>query len=255
MKKSTILKICIFLPFLFVNCGSNRKEAIKKEKIEKVSQDFNQDTYLKIIGTEPFWNIEIANNKIVYTPLDGERIEFPYNIPSLEKDSDVIIYQTVNGKGTIKIRLSNENCSDNMSDKKYNLKADIEIVQFKKLTKLKGCGYYFLNESLNGKWELQQIKSKKIPLNTITPFIDFDLDRNLISGNAGCNGLSASIAINNNELYFNEILLTRMFCEDLTLENNFVNILGQITNYKVNGNTLNLYNGKYLEMVFVKKVN
>lgn len=252
MKKAIYLGALMLVTLFFIECGSSNPKGIKKDKVEEITKSENPNAYFKIIGTEPFWNIEISEDKIVYTPLEGNKIEFPYNNPIIDKVSEVRKYSTVNGKGLISITLTKGFCTDGMSDRDYDYKAVIEMVQLKKQTKIKGCGYFIANDFLTGKWILNQIKSKRITLDdeTIIPFIEFDIENNTISGNAGCNGLSATFAVKNNEIKFNDISLTRMFCEDLYVENNLVSLLNEVSTYKVEGRFLKFYKGDVLEMIF-----
>lgn len=243
--------ICIFLS----GCSSTQKHEVNRKKNEKVSTDSNPNAYFKIIGTEPFWNIEISEDKISYTQIEGHKIEFPYNEPIIDSFSESRIYKTVNGNGSILIKLTKEFCSDGMSDRNYDYKAEVEMVQFKKMTKLNGCGFFVFEDFLSGTWLLKQIKSKNIPTNEnlIQPFIEFDIENNRISGNAGCNGFSSSFELHNDQIAFKEILLTRMFCQDLTLEQNFVHSLNEVNRFEVEGKELKFYKNDFLEMVFIKK--
>lgn len=234
---------------------STRKLEEKRDKIEEVSKSQNLNAYLKIIGTEPFWNIEIAEDKIAYTSIDGLKIEFPYNIPKIDKTSDIRTYKTVNGNGTIEIKLTKEICSDGISAKVYDYRVEVEMVQLKKITKLKGCGYFIAKEALSGKWTLTQLKSKKIDNNgsSVVPFIEFDVENNRISGNAGCNGLSSNFYLKNDFINFNEISLTRLYCENLALEQDLANSLNEVSTYRVEGNYLKFYKNGFLEMVFERE--
>lgn len=257
MKKVFSFATFLFISIFLYGCSSTQKLEVKKDKIEKVTKDLNPNTYFKIIGTEPFWHIDISEDKISYTQVDGPKIEFPYNNPIKDKFSETRIYKTVNGNGSILIKLTKSSCTDGMSDRDYNYKAEIEIVQFKKTTKLKGCGYFVADDVFSGKWFLKQIKSKKVAINenSIIPFIEFDIENKRASGNAGCNGFSCSFDLNNDKIIFREVLLTRMFCEDLTLEKNFVQSLNEVNSFKVEGNELKFYKDGFLEMVFDKKLN
>ena len=253
-------KVFSFATFLFISiflngCSSTQKQEVKKDKIEKVTKDLNPKTYFKIIGTEPFWHIDISEDKISYTQVDGPKIEFPYNNPIKDKFSETRIYKTVNGNGSISIKLTKGFCTDGMSDRDYNYKAEVEIVQFKKTTKLKGCGYFVADDVFSGKWFLKQIKTKKLEANQnlIIPFIEFDIENKRASGNAGCNGFSSSFDLNNDKILYKEILLTRMFCEDLSLEQNFVKSLNEVNTFKAEGNELKFYKDGILELIFEKK--
>lgn len=257
MKKIYNFWIFVLSCIFFTSCNSTKSYEIKKDKIEKVSKNIDSNAYFKVIGTEPFWNIEIAEEKISYSEVDGVKIEFPYNLVTIDKFANTRIYKTVNGNGSILIKLTKGSCSDGMSDKNYEYSAEVEITQFKKTTKHKGCGYFVANDLLSGTWILSQIKSKKVSnnQNSIIPFIEFDLENNRVSGNAGCNGFSSSFILKSDRISFKEILLTRMFCEDMLIEKNFVETLNEVNSYKVDGHELKFYKEGFLEMIFEKKEN
>ena len=255
MKKISRCFVFLFLGFFLYGCKSVDYNKKKKDVVDEVIKDINPNSYFKIIGTEPFWNIEIAEDKIIYAPADGQKIEFAYNIPVVNKNTDTRIYNTVNGKGSITIKLYKGFCTDGMSDRDYDYKADVTITQLKKTTKLKGCGYFVADEILSGNWMLKQINGSKIMSDEelVIPFLEFDIENNRVSGNSGCNGLSAEFTLLKNEIKFNDIILTRMFCGEENIENEFISSLKEINTFKVDGNILKFYKNGYLELLFEKK--
>lgn len=255
MKRIVYILFVMFVFFGFSACKSTSKGKGNLEQLNTATQETNPKEYLKLIGTEPFWNISVSEDKIVYTQMEGKAVEFPYNIPDPSKNENERVYRTVNGKGTIRIQLLKQDCSDGMSDKVYPYKALVEMTQMNKITKISGCATYLMNKDFDGKWMLSQINNKKVVENdqTVIPFLDFDIENNRVSGNAGCNGLSSLIWVENKNIKFSEPILTKMFCEDLSMEETFVKTLKEITNYKIQGARLNLYKGESLEMIFTKQ--
>lgn len=255
MKKVFCFATFLLVIFTFNNCKPTKKHGIEKEKIEDAIKDTKSNGYFKIIGTEPFWNIEISEEKIVYTLMDESKIEFPYNTPVIDKSKDTRTYKSVNGNGSIEIKLTKGFCTDGMSDRDYNFKAEVEVIKFKKVNKLKGCGFFVADDFFSGKWFLKLLKSKKVATdeNSIIPFIEFDIENKVASGNAGCNGFNSSFVLNEDKILFREILLTRMFCDDSSLEKIFEKSLNEVNSFRVEGNELKFYKDGFLEMVFEKK--
>lgn len=255
MKKISHYFVFLFLGIFTYSCKSVENNIKKKDAMDEIIKDINFNSYFKIIGTEPFWNIEIAEDKIIYAPADGQKIEFAYNIPIVNKSTDTRIYNTVNGKGSITIKLYKGFCTDGMSDRDYDYRADVTITQLKKTTKLKGCGYFISDEILSGNWKLKQLKGAVIKSvdDSVIPFLEFDIENNRVAGNSGCNGLSAEFTQLKNQLKFNEIILTRMFCGEENVENEFISSLKDINTFKVEGNFLKLYKNGYLELLFEKQ--
>lgn len=68
----------------------------------------------------------------------------------------------------------------------------------------------------------------------------------------GCNQMSFEYTIKNNtEINFQQGLATRMFCQDMKLENAFSKTLPTITNYELKGHQLTLTNKEGAKMVFI----
>ncbi|MEN9569089.1 MAG: hypothetical protein RL172_320 [Bacteroidota bacterium] len=70
---------------------------------------------------------------------------------------------------------------------------------------------------LNGAWELTYIAGPKIAFDGLfpnkKPTIVFDLPKDQVSGNGGCNGYSAKAMVNGTKLTFGDALSTMMACE------------------------------------------
>ncbi|OXA68101.1 hypothetical protein B0A61_05550 [Flavobacterium aquatile LMG 4008 = ATCC 11947] len=73
------------------------------------------------------------------------------------------------------------------------------------------------------------------------------------SSKMGCNNLSFSYSINDSKsIQFSQGIATRMYCDDaMKLENDFLNEIPSIKNYKVEGHFLTLTSSNGEKMVFV----
>ncbi|MFB2834605.1 COG3650 family protein [Floridanema evergladense] len=78
------------------------------------------------IGTEPFWNITINRNGIVYSSPDASKRIYPYVAPiaAQARSVDFVRVYRLNGQpnGTLIIKKV-KSCSDGMSDKAYPYEA------------------------------------------------------------------------------------------------------------------------------------
>ena len=93
-------------------------------------------------------------------------------------------------------------------------------------------------------WQLaDQVKGK-------TPTLILEQDR--ISGNAGCNHYFGTLSLNasNGGFSVTRIGSTKMACEDMMTETNFLQALSQVDTYVVNQGVLELYKGNLLLMKF-----
>lgn len=66
-------------------------------------------------------------------------------------------------------------------------------------------------------------------------------DGNRVVGNAGCNSLTASYKLDEeNRLSFGQIATTKMACMDMTVENEFLKVLPMVDSYQIEDDTLYL---------------
>jgi heat shock protein HslJ len=76
-----------------------------------------------------------------------------------------------------------------------------------------------------------------------------------IKGFAGCNGLGGNYTVTGDKIKFNTIT-TKMACDRLDVENFLTGALGSATNYKITGETLELFEGEtmlaHFESVYLK---
>jgi heat shock protein HslJ len=74
------------------------------------------------------------------------------------------------------------------------------------------------------------------------PTIKFDSQEKKISGFAGCNNFFGTFDPESKQMDFSRMGVTRKMCPDMTVENNFLNNLREISHYEIEGNKLFFYN-------------
>lgn len=81
------------------------------------------------------------------------------------------------------------------------------------------------------------------------------IENNKISGNAGCNTFFGNLLLDTTAGNFTakQIATTRMACEDMNTETNFIKMLSEADKYLVAESTLELYKGNLLLMKFKKQ--
>lgn len=77
-----------------------------------------------------------------------------------------------------------------------------------------------------------------------------------INGNAGCNSYFGSLITDPSSGSFSTSQLgsTKKMCDNISVENNFLAMLGESNKYIVNGNVLELYKDNLLLLKLTKKV-
>jgi heat shock protein HslJ len=90
------------------------------------------------------------------------------------------------------------------------------------------------------RWVVTEMKGIPVQLSggRRDAFIDFRIDEKRFSGNGGCNQISGNYTLDKNEITFNEIISTKMSCEDIAFENTFLDLLKRVDRYEQKGNDL-----------------
>ncbi len=94
---------------------------------------FRQD--FTLIGTEPFWNLQVKGQTLVLTRPDPEPAVTATNA-GLAASSGKAIWTAQSGAVTVIATLSAATCSDGMSDRVYPYEAEVKVGDLL----LKGCG-------------------------------------------------------------------------------------------------------------------
>lgn len=89
---------------------------------------------VRVLGTEPFWAIELTGTELVYSGVDRPEQRAPQPKPVIQ--GTVATYDTTTASGTdISIMLAATECSDGMSDRTYPLTARVKVGE----ESLSGC--------------------------------------------------------------------------------------------------------------------
>lgn len=253
MKKIQLL-FFIVLTICTVSCKSGKNTTDNNESAKKFNEK-TFDPYFKGLGTEPFWNIEISDDFIVYKDIDGKLEVFSVSSIDKVQDANIQLITAENNNQQIKLTVTQQECSDGMSDNLFAFKTSVSIVTKNNEQKLNGCGNYIVPKKLQGKWELAYFNGIEIPENKYlkTPYLEFDGEEQRVTGNASCNGINGSIFIQNEIIRFSKIAATRMMCVHENMEQEFLTELPKITNYKIINNELHLFSGDQLKMRMKKK--
>ena len=90
------------------------------------------------------------------------------------------------------------------------------------------------------RWVVTEMKGIPVQLSggRRDAFIDFRIDEKRFSGNGGCNQINGNYTLDKNDITFNEIISTKMSCEDIAFENTFLDLLKRVDRYEQKGNDL-----------------
>ncbi|MDO1559383.1 hypothetical protein Q0812_08070 [Brevundimonas sp. 2R-24] len=95
----------------------------------------NLTTDINLLGTEPFWAVEIRRDQIKLTGVDRPEVTAPNR--GVDAGGDRATWTTEAADGTpLVINVTEGPCSDGMSDRQYPLTAEVRFGQ----ETLRGCG-------------------------------------------------------------------------------------------------------------------
>lgn len=94
---------------------------------------------------------------------------------------------------------------------------------------------------LHGEWNVVSIGEMAVP-DSADAFIGFDIAEQIVYGCTGCNQLTGALPaeVSPEVPMFAAMGSTRMMCPDMTIEDAMLPALGQVVNFKVEGNNLHL---------------
>lgn len=114
------------------------------------------------------------------------------------------------------------------------------------------------SSKLNGTWELNYITGSRIAFDGLypnkKPTITFDVAKNTLNGNTGCNSFNGPLKVDGNKISFTDpMAMTKMMCPG-DGETVFLQTLQKVNSWSVSdGNTLNFIMGDIATMRFTKK--
>lgn len=101
-------------------------------------------------------------------------------------------------------------------------------------------------DDVEGIWFLKELEGQETAyvFNGGLPTINFDWDRKEIFGTGGCNRYTAAFTLNGNSLKIEPIKATDMACEHMDMEMRFFELLQNVTQIKLEKESLILSDGK-----------
>ncbi len=108
------------------------------------------------------------------------------------------------------------------------------------------------NSNLTRVWMLVEFNQfDKEYLSNKKAYLDLK-QSNIASSKMGCNQLSFEYTIkSNSEIKFSTVIATRMFCNDMQLENDFSKAIVSINHFEINGHQLILTSKEGIKLVFI----
>ncbi|WP_269234733.1 META domain-containing protein [Flavobacterium flavigenum] len=251
----------IFIAFCFLySCKSALPKDSNSDTAYANSLEEDFTNYFKTNGNEPFWELKIGREKILFTSLiqGKENLSFSSVKPIKTMDANIKTYKASNGESSIIVSIQQIECQNSMSAIISPYKVSIEIKNSTETTfqKIEGCGKYITDYRLHDIWVLEELKGNKVfaaDFQKELPRLEIYAEENRFIGFSGCNSISGSLFFEKDLLRFNNIVSTLMACpEKNNKEDKFIKALQSTTSYSIKNNRLSLSSPSGKLLVFKK---
>lgn len=150
MKKYLILLITISLVY---SCKSIKTKNSNSNTTSENTSEEDSITYFKATGNEPFWELKIGMEKIVFTSLiqGKENLSFSSAKPIRAIGANIKSYKATNTGSSILISIQHTDCQNSVSGAISPYKVSIEIKNNTEANyqKIEGCGKYITDYRLH----------------------------------------------------------------------------------------------------------
>lgn len=203
-------------------------------------------------GNEPFWRLKIDfDEDIRFEVLDGDSVVI--STPEIERDStsNTRLIKSETESGPFTASFSPIGCTDSMSGILFTHRVIVET----RGEVYRGCGGIINDRyKLHDFWTLHSIENTEISEEDFSrqvPALQFNLNKQQVHGNTGCNQLNGKFTIGQDSLSFGELITTKMACQDvMELESQFVEALNRTNKYDISNERLLLLHDKDTLMTF-----
>ncbi|QMV01787.1 META domain-containing protein [Devosia sp. D6-9] len=156
-------------------------------------------------GNEPSWRVDISDERIAFSMLDGETVTLePAPAPTVS--NGISVYSATTDQGAFALVVADKVCIDTMSGMPHP-KTAIVISGERKLV---GCGGDPA-DLLRGEWRVEEIGGKAIIAGS-EPSLAFEADGS-IHGNGSCNRFFGTFTLTGEGLTVSQVGATMMACD------------------------------------------
>lgn len=92
-------------------------------------------------------------------------------------------------------------------------------------------------KSIDNQWVLTKLGNQQMNADN-PPTLWINLSKNHFSGFAGCNRMGGKITNEKGKIHFGDIFSTKMYCENMEIEDKYLDALEKVTSFKVEGDKL-----------------
>lgn len=115
---------------LLASQGTSKELAVKEVLLAEQKNDKNTCVAYNYwcMGNEPFWRVQISEKENLidfFDPMANKYYHFNFSKP--ESKQNVTIYTAESGSNKIKVSITNEKCSDGMSEREYPYTSEVVL--------------------------------------------------------------------------------------------------------------------------------
>ena len=107
----------------------------------------------------------------------------------------------------------------------------------------------------NQRWVL--IELKEVPVQQSggarDAYLEFFPVEKRFSGNGGCNRINGSYELKKSDISFSNVTSTKMSCPDLAFETTFLNALGEVNRFEIDGSNMLLKNDNKVLLILQRR--
>lgn len=187
------------------------------------------------------WTLQMNyDDTIRFDAQDGLALKFAFNQMKKEVSAGHSVFSVNTRGGAAGIDVTDGTCTVTTIRKAFN-----KLVSFTFNGRTyTGCGNFLADNTLNNKWVLDKIGNKFIQpgdYNKI-PELQFDLEKQRVNGNDGCNTIGGKIEVQGNRIKFSAMISTKMACMKKSIEAILSSqVSNQLVNYYFKKGELYLY--------------
>jgi heat shock protein HslJ len=205
-----------------------------------VSLPASAASYFKANGTQPVWNLEIADDQIVFTSsaVGFEHFLLPHAEPLRSENGHIKTYNIKSKEAELEIQVIDQLCENPNSHERfpYTVSVSIKRMNDKSPTIFSGCGLYMPDNRLHGRWTIESIKSVDVPEQLFTdkqPYLELAVDGSYFTCFAGCNMVSGRLFFERSILRFTDLITSKDTCDQIAIEKSIISALQFTTQFSI----------------------
>ena len=206
-------------------------------------------SYFKANGTQPMWNLEIADDQVIFSSSTAgfERFVLPSMEPMRSENGQIKTYKVKSKEAEVEIQLIDQLCENPNSHERfpYTVSVSVKRINDKTPTIFSGCGLYVPDNRLHGRWTIESIKSVAVPDSVFTekqPYLELAVDGSYFTCFAGCNTISGRLFFERSILRFTDFVLSKDTCDQIAIEKSIISALQFTTQFSILRDELTLGN-------------